>query len=744
MTRPISFTRPSWRRPSAVKPARPAPTKRGCAGWLNAWFLPSGWRRRCPACLLPLLILSAGLAPSTAAVPASRPNILLILADDLGWSDLGCYGGEILTPNLDALAGGGVRFTQFYNTARCCPTRASLLTGLYPHQAGVGAMSNDRGSQFPGYRGTLQPGTVTLAEVLRGAGYRTYMAGKWHLHNQQDVKPVDRGFDEFYGMLGGYNSCWQETPFYTRWPADRTPRTYTSAKDGLPGTFYSTDAFADYALDFLAAARQAHKPFFLYLAFNAPHFPLHAHETDIAKYEAMYFEKGWDVIREERLGRQQKLGLVPAGLALPPRSPVPPKSHARPSPYAGKINPAWESLPEDRRRDLARRMAVFAGMVDRMDGAIGRVVTDLKQHGQFDDTLIVFLSDNGACWEWDPLGFDGSSGPHNLLHTGADLKQAGGPDSYISYGSAWANAGNTPWRLYKHFSHEGGIRTPLIVHWPAGVKSRGELRTQSGHVIDLMPTFVAVSGGLYPAEREGVKILPMEGRSLLPALENQAIVRSEPLFFEHEGSRAVRDGKWKLVSLSGDNWELYDLEADPTEMTSLIDREPDRARALAAQWDAWAQRCHVEIKSAAAAGQLQQRPGTLPIANRPLRIRCAVLPESRNGVILAQGGRQHGYALHLEDGRPVFSVRIEGQVFEVKATAAPVGRFALAAVLQQDGTMSLAINGQQAATGKAPGLIPVQPQDELTIGEDGRTAVGNYPAPNPLQGTVEQVQVTSE
>jgi arylsulfatase len=519
------------------------------------------------------------------ALAAEKPNIVLMLADDLGWSDLGCYGGEIQTPNLDALAKGGLRFTQFYNTARCCPTRASLLTGLYPHQAGVGAMSNDRGPQNPGYRGTLQPNTVTLAEVLRGAGYRTYMVGKWHLHNQQDVKPTDRGFEEFYGMLGGYNSCWQENPFYTRWPKDRTPRAYTAPKDGQPGTFYATDAFGDYALDFMGEARKGSQPFFLYLAFNAPHFPLHAHAADIAKYEAMYFEKGWDVIREERLARQQALGLVPKQLALAPRGPVPPKSHAKPSPYAGKDNPAWTSLPEDRRRDLARRMAVFAAMVDRMDATVGRVVNDLKQHGQLDRTLILFLSDNGACWEWDPYGFDETSSPKNILHTGDDLKKVGGPDSYISYGSAWANAGNTPWRLYKHFSHEGGIRAPFIVHWPEGIRAKGELRPQVGHIIDLMPTLLAVSGASYPAERNGVKIQPMEGRSLLPAFRKQAVKRGEPLFFEHEGSRAVRDGQWKLVSVSGDAWELYDIEADPVEMSNLMAKMPAKARALAAEWE---------------------------------------------------------------------------------------------------------------------------------------------------------------
>lgn len=691
------------------------------------------------------------LVAAIASVEATeQPNVLLILADDLGWSDLGCYGGEIQTPNLDALAQGGVRFTQFYNTARCCPSRASLLTGLYPHQAGVGSMTHDRGPEFPGYRGTLQATTVTLAEVLRDAGYRTYMVGKWHLRNDTtDVKPTDRGFDEFYGMLGGYNSCWHEHPFYTRWPKGRVPRTYTSAKDGQPGTFYATDAFADYALDFVGEARKGGKPFFLYLAFNAPHFPLHAHESDIAKYEATYFAKGWDTIREERLVRQKALGLAPKELKLTPRSGVPPKSHAKPSPYAGKDNPPWTSLPEDRRRDLARRMAVFAAMVDRMDVAVGRVVKDLKQHGQFENTLILFLSDNGACWEWDPLGFDETSSPKNILHTGDGLKVVGGPDSYISYGSAWANAGNTPWRLYKHFSHEGGIRTPLIIHWPVGLKSRAELRAQTGHIIDIMPTLVEVAGAEYPVERKGVKIQPMEGRSLIPALENKPVIRSAPLFFEHEGSRAVRDGRWKLVSLSGDAWELYDLDSDPTEMQNLMSQEVDRAKAMIAAWEVWAKRCHVDQETDQIGGAVRSAAPsaaiTTPhIANVPITIRCDVVPQGRNGVMLAQGGRQQGYAVHLEDGCPVFSVRIAGQVFEVKALEVTAPRFTLEASLARHGAMRLAINGREVARGKASGLIPSQPQDELSIGEDTRTAVGNYVAPHPFAGKVENVKVVTE
>ena len=693
------------------------------------------------------LLLTTGSAIAIGAA-AAKPNILLILADDVGWSDVGCYGSEIQTPNIDSLAKAGVKFTQFYNCARCCPSRATLLTGLYPQQAGVGNMTDDQGPARPGYRGTLQPDCVTLAEVLKPAGYGTYMVGKWHLRNQSDVKPTDRGFDEFYGMLGGYNSCWDENPYYTRWPKNRTPRTYTSAKNGRPGTFYSTDAFADYSLDFMAQARSEKKPFFLYLAFNAAHFPLHAPEKDIEKYEQLYFEKGWDVIRAERLAREKNLGLVPPDLALTPRSPVPAKSFAKSSPYAGKENPAWNSLPEDRRRDLARRMAVYAAMVDHMDQAIGRVVNDLKQHGDFDNTLILFLSDNGACWEWDPLGFDGSSGPHNELHTGEALKKMGGPESYLSYGSGWANACNTPWRYYKHFDFEGGTRTPFIVHWPAGMKAKNEIHTQIGHLIDLMPTLLEVAGASYPAERNGVKIQPMEGRSLVPAFANQPVVRAAPLFFEHDGSRAVRDGRWKLVSLVGDAWELYDMEADPAEMHNLITQLPDQAHTMMAAWNAWAKRCHVDATTNpfGHGGAEAHEPANVSpqIANHPLVIRCDVTTDARSGVVLAQGGREYGYALHLSEGRPVFSVRIARELFVAKSAKAVSGHFSLEARLEKDGKMKLFVNGALAATGQASGLIPTQPLDDLTVGEDEKSAVGDYAAPNPLNGKVDNVKITAE
>ncbi len=690
-----------------------------------------------PVCALAFLVLSQECLLN-AAREEVKPNILLILADDLGWSDLGCYGGEIKTPNIDNLARSGLRFTQFYNSARCCPSRASLLTGLYPHQAGVGGMNNDRGAQHPGYRGTLQPNTVTIAEVLRDVGYRTYMVGKWHLHNQQDIKPTDRGFDEFYGMLGGFNSCWEEEPYYTRLPANREKRLYTSAKNGQPGTFYSTDVFADYAIDFINDAANQKKPFFLYLAFNAPHFPLHAYEQDIEKYEPIYFEKGWDRLRQERFERQKQLGLIEKDIALPPRSYVPPKLHSRESPFAGKENPEWSSLPEDRRRDLARRMAVYAAMVERLDQAVGRVISELKKSGQYENTLIIFLSDNGACWEWDPYGFDISSGPKNILHTGDDLKKVGLPGSYVSYGSAWANLCNMPFKMYKHFCYEGGIRTPFIINWQGKIKTPGELRQQAGHIIDIMPTILEAVGAKYPAERNGVKIQKLEGVSLLPAINNKPLKRKAPLFFEHEGSRAVIDGDLKLVSLTGDFWELYNIKQDPTETTDLSRRFKSEVDELSKKWELWARRCNVELLGFEWVIESPQ------IANKQIKIECNVEPESDSGVILAQGGDKNGYALYLEKDKVHFAVRIDGKLFTINSAVMPRRGFSLRATLEKDGTMALSINGNISVKGRAPGLILVQPKDELDIGYDSKSAVGNYKPPFALHGKVNNINIVTE
>jgi arylsulfatase len=523
---------------------------------------------------------------ASAAIAAERPNILLILADDLGFSDLGCYGGEIATPHLDRLASGGLRFTQFYNATRCCPTRASLQTGLYPHQAGVGNMTDDRG--VPGYRGRLTDETRTLAEAMRDAGYYTAMSGKWHLSKPG---PIERGYEDYYGMLHGFDSFWDES-VYTRLPADRPRRTYE------PGRFHATDAITDHALEFIARARSVSKPFFLYLAYNAPHFPLHAPKELIDRYVPVY-EQGWDAIRAARHERMKRLGLVQDSWALSPRSDY----HGFQARGPHGTNPPWESLPADRRADLARRMATYAAMVDQMDRNIGRVLDQLAADGRFDNTLILFLSDNGACAEWDPFGFDIRSGPENVLHTGGQLASMGQPGTYHSYGSGWANACNTPWRLYKHYGHEGGISTPFIAHWPARIPRGGQWRSQVAHLIDVMPTCLEVAGGTHPAKVGDRALTALEGVSLIPAFDDRSLPRVQPLFWEHEGNRAARDGKWKLVSIHEGPWELYDIEADRVESRNLASEHPERVAAMARQWEAWAVRAHVLPKPPPNAGK---------------------------------------------------------------------------------------------------------------------------------------------
>jgi len=422
---------------------------------------------------------------------------------------------------------------------------------------------------------------VTIAEVLRTAGYSALMVGKWHLNNPP---PVERGFEEYYGLLGGMESYWDPSK-YVRLPAGRVERQYA------PGEFYTTNVFTDYALDLLRAARGRNQPYFLYLAYNAAHFPLHAPKSVIDKYVPVY-EKGWDAIRQERFGRMREMGLLEKGWDFTPRSIIPQSLYSDAHGWTNKQNPAWDSLPADRRADLTRRMAIYAAAVEVMDHNIGRVVEDLRSNSELDNTLILVLSDNGACAEWDPWGFDGGSGGNNILHTGDDLDKMGQPGTYLSYGSGWANACNTPFRLYKHYDHEGGISSPLIAHWPKGISRHGVYEHQMGHLMDLMPTCVELAGATYPAEVQGRQILPMEGRSLLPAFEGKAIHR-EGIYWEHEGSRAVRLGKWKAVALLPQGqWELYDMDHDRTEMHNLAARYPQRVNKMVQAWDAWAQRTH--------------------------------------------------------------------------------------------------------------------------------------------------------
>lgn len=490
-----------------------------------------------------------------AGKSGSKPNILLIMVDDMGYSDIGCYGGEIDTPNIDQLAKNGIRFTQFYNTARCCPTRAALLTGLYSHEAGVGHM-NEQVEDLPGYQGELNNNCVTIAEVLHESGYGTYISGKWHVARNYAFGgdkhdwPCQRGFDHHFGTVNGAGSYFKPATLQR----DNEPI-------AVPDGFYYTDAIADNAVRFIDEHNTSFKdkPFFLYVAFTAPHWPLHALDEDIAHYKGR-FEEGWDVLRQKRLERQIKMGIIDKNWALSPRD-------SSSTAWEDAQNKDWEQ----------RRMEVYAAQISRMDQGVGKIVDDLKKNGQFDNTLIFFLSDNGGCSE-------------NLDNNPAVMP---GPiDTRQSYGPQWANLSNTPFRLFKHWEHEGGISTPLIIQWPASIKAHGELRKQPGHIIDIMATCVDVSGSTYPQTYKGNKIKPMEGKSLVPAFRNKSIKR-EALYWEHEGNRAVRAGKWKLVALANKPWELYDMDADRTELHDLATKYPDKVKKLETMWNQWAERCNV-------------------------------------------------------------------------------------------------------------------------------------------------------
>lgn len=523
-------------------------------------------------------VLLLAFAALTARA-AGRPNVLLVLFDDLGFSDLGCYGGEIPTPNLDSLGKSGLRFTQMSNSARCCPSRASLLTGLHPGQAGI-----------PNMGGELNAQCVTLAEVLGDAGYLTYGVGKWHVGAKQ-ANPIDRGFQEYYGYINGYSKDQWSQDLYLRLPEGRTREIQYSE-----GKFYATDAFTDYSIEFLQQAAKIEKPWFLYLAHSSPHFPIQA-PMESAKPMIDTYRKGWDTLRKERFARLKEIGLINHdGWKLTERSLVPVDTDAIANGYAGKQNPAWDSLPADRREDLSHRMALYAAMVKHVDNGMGRIIEQLKKMDCFENTVIMILSDNGACYEWGPFGFDeGSRKGITQLYQGDGLKTMGGVKSNMAYGSAWANLCNTPFRLYKHFTHQGGMVTPFIIHWPTGVKDPGRWVREPAHIMDIMPTLVELAKATYPKERNQKTILPMEGISLTPTFQTGGALAERSLCYQHEGARAIIKNNWKLVyGKKFPNpvaWELYDLSKDPCETTDRAQQYPERVKELTAEYDTWAQRC---------------------------------------------------------------------------------------------------------------------------------------------------------
>jgi arylsulfatase A-like enzyme len=518
-----------------------------------------------------------------------RPNIVLVLADDLGFSDLGCYGSEIRTPHLDALGDQGARMTAFYNTARCSPSRASLLTGLHPHQTGVGILT---GSTLPeGYPGTLTPDCATMAEVLGDAGYRTALIGKWHLSTDISTPgpawPSRRGFQHVWGPLGGSCSYFQSTSLVD----GETP---VSIDDP---DFYLTEELGRRAESFVRSAADGADPFFVYLAFTAPHWPLHAPESAIESVAGRY-AAGWDETRHDRLRRMVALGMFDEGTDLTDRDPAV-------VPWADVADQEWQQ----------RRMEVYAAQVELMDAAVGRVVAALEETGTREDTLVIFLSDNGGCaeeiapgWvdEMDPVPYSTPArtlGGERVRRGNDPTVVPGGPQSFASYGRPWAQVSNAPFREYKHWVHEGGIATPLIASWPSGGLTHGWVR-EPGQLPDLMTTVLEATGTRYPERRGLHAIPPPEGRSLLAAWKGEGGREPEPvLYFEHEGNAAIRQGAWKAVRRYSQPWELYDLARDRTERHDLAASHPERLADLVASYARWAQRCGVRDRAPIVAGR---------------------------------------------------------------------------------------------------------------------------------------------
>jgi arylsulfatase A-like enzyme len=487
---------------------------------------------------------------------AKRPNIVVIMADDMGYSDLGCYGSEISTPNIDSMAARGMRFTSFYNTSRCCPTRAALLTGIYQHQAGIGAMIQDFG--FPSYQGRLNNSCVTIAEALEPAGYHRVMSGKWHVGEQRPHWPLDRGFEKYFGLISGANSYWR---------LNEGRQMAIGNEPFIPGEgFYMTDAIGDHAVQFLEESPR-NRPFFLYAAFTAPHWPLHAHKEVIDKYRDRYRE-GWDKLREERFAGLKEKGILPPDAELSPRDPE---------------VPAWNDLPKKEQEERALRMAIYAAMIEELDRNVGKILSQLRKMGEEENTLVLFFADNGGCHEdWETRKEDDPSKPSDH------------PDAFRAYGRGWANASNSPFRLHKHWVHEGGISSPLIAQWPLRIREGNSISNEVAHIMDVLPTCLDIAGAQYPKTYRGNAIVPVEGRSLLPTLEGKVRAGHKTLFWEHMGNKAVRKGPWKIVSVEKGEWELYNIEKDRAELHNLREAEPAKLAELVQDYEHWAAKVGVK------------------------------------------------------------------------------------------------------------------------------------------------------
>lgn len=520
-----------------------------------------------------------GCTTTENAESSKQPNVLLIMADDMGYSDLGCYGGEINTPHLNQLASEGLRFTQFYNAARCCPTRASLLTGLSPHVAGMGGMVNGQPTDSPNaYQGYLNEQCLTIAEALRPAGYRNYMVGKWHVGEFRPVFPLDRGFDQYYGLISGAMNYWNIGKGKSKNVHRQFVEDTTNINDEVANGFYATSAYSNKAVEFINGHFDEHQdqPFFMYLAHQAPHWPLHAPDSMIAKYRGKY-KNGWSQLRQERYQRMQAMGIIAKDQGLSPLD---------------ENTADWESLSPGQKDTMDLKMAIYAAQIELMDQGIGQVIQTLEAQGELDNTLIFFLSDNGASPESGALGRNfrpDLTGP------------IGSENSYHSYGSSWANASNTPYRKFKSYTFEGGFATPMIARWGAQIANPNTLSPAVGHIIDLMPTILDAGGASYPAQANDQTLHPLEGKSLLAVLKGETTqVRTdeEPIFWEHQENKAIRMGKWKLVkSKRVPEWKLFDLDKDRSELNDVAEQFPEIKAKLLATYQTWEQKVGVQGNS---------------------------------------------------------------------------------------------------------------------------------------------------
>ena len=704
-------------------------------------------------------------APVTSA---RRPNIVLIMSDDMGYSDIGCFGGEIQTPTLDGLAKDGLRFSQFYNTARCCPTRASLLTGLYQHQAGIGHMMSDSGKD--GYRGDLNQNCRTIAEVLGSSGYSTYMSGKWHVTKHatnifdEELKsnwPRQRGFDRFYGTITGAGSFYDPATL----ARDNEYVTPENDSDYQPETYYYTNAITDNAIEFLSEHDKAadDRPFFLYVAYTAAHWPMHALPQDIRKYRGKY-DGGYTPIREARYSKMKQLGLIQEGWGM----------NAQVGDWASVQHPEWE----------ARCMEVYAAMIDNMDQGIGRLMETLESQGERDNTIVFFLQDNGGCAEnmgrspqtaanWaksvpkdlKPLGRDGLQtriAPPMQTRDGRWVQggpqiMPGGEETYVGYGKSWANVSNTPFREYKHWVHEGGISTPLIVHWPEGIPTarHGQIEHQPGHLIDIMATCVDVADAQYPQEADSQPIHPMQGVSLASTFAGGDLKRNRPIFFEHEGNRAVREARWKLVAKGARGpWELYDMQADRSELHNLADQHPEEVERLSKAWQAWAIDANVlpwiwDPKPARASRKkrFEIKPGTVlsgaqmpDTSRRGMTIKVDI-ERMGAGVLIAHGGVAHGFSLYVDqDQKLCFAIRRGGELTTVRsAQPLPSKPTQIVCDVTSDAMLQVKANGTSVLESQLPGLLTTTPADSCSAGLDSNDPVGDYPREFRFNGKLNSV-----